>query len=226
MTQGTGASGRVIDSLLAQSEKRVLIALAGRMPPGVKPDHLTAFGVAGALVAFAGYVLSTLDANYLWLASLGLVINWFGDSLDGTLARLRKIERPRYGFFLDHTTDLVSQGLIAFGLGLTPYIRFEVACLILISYYIAAAFTFIRRIVSGTLGIAYFGVGPTEVRLGVLVLNTVMYFFPPFPVLTVPVRLSSADLVILAASVLTIVAVFAAALKEWQRLAREDPPPR
>jgi phosphatidylglycerophosphate synthase len=221
--QGIDTGGRVLNSLLAQPEKRVLTSLARGMPAGVKPDHLTAVGVAGALVAFAGYVLSVVDPNYLWLASLGLVINWFGDSLDGTLARVRKIERPRYGFFLDHTTDLASQALIAFGLGLSPYVRFDVACVVLISYYIAAAFAFVRRIVSGTLGIAYLGVGPTEVRLGILVLNASMYFFPPLPVLTVPVRLSSADLVVLAAAALTIIAVFVAALREWQRLAREDP---
>jgi phosphatidylglycerophosphate synthase len=226
MTQGTGAGGRVLDSVLAQAEKRVLIALARRMPGWVKPDHLTASGVAGALVVFAGYVLSARDPNYLWLANLGLLINWFGDSLDGTLARVRTVERPRYGFFLDHTTDLFSQAFIALGLGLSPYVRFDVACLVLIAYYIAAAFTFIRRIGSGTLGIAYLGVGPTEVRMGILVLNTVMYFFPPFPVLSAPVNLSSADLVVLVAAALTIAAVVMAAFKEWRRLAREDPPAR
>ena len=226
MTQGTSAGGRVLDSVLAQPEKRVLIALAGRMPAWVTPDHLTALGVAGAVMVFAGYVLSALDANYLWLASLGLVINWFGDSVDGTLARVRKIERPRYGFFVDHTTDLLSQALIAFGLGLSPYVRFDVACLVLISYYIAAAFTFIRRIVSGTLAIAYLGVGPTEVRAGILLLNAALYFFPPFPVLSTPVRLSSADLVVMTAAALTILAVSVAAFNEWRRLAHDDPRPR
>ena len=204
----------------------MLVALAVRMPPWVKPDHLTAIGVFGALTVFLGYVLSRNHPAYLWLASLGVLINWFGDSLDGTLARVRRIERPRYGFFLDHTTDLFSQSLVALGLGLSPFVRFDVACLVLIAYLVAAAFTFIRRIASGSLGIAFLGVGPTEVRVGIVLLNIMMFFFPPFLVLSVPVRLSSADLAILVSSAATIVAVLVAAFREWRRLAREDPPPR
>jgi archaetidylinositol phosphate synthase len=226
MRQGTSAGTRVNDSVLALWEKRALIALAGRMPAWVNPDQLTALGVAGAVLTFLAYILSQNHAAFLWIASLGIAINWFGDSLDGTLARVRKIERPRYGFFLDHTTDLLSQSLVALGLGLSPYVRFDIACLVLIAYLIAAAFTFVRRIVSGSLAIALLGVGPTEVRVGIVVLNTVMFFWPPFPVLSAPLELSSADVVILVAAAATLAAVLVAAAREWQQLRQEDPPPR
>jgi len=91
--------------------------LVTKLPAAVKPDHLTLTGFAGALICGLAYGASWLSPALLWVASAGLIINWFGDSLDGTLARFRKIERPRYGFFIDNTTDLLSQICIFFGLG-------------------------------------------------------------------------------------------------------------
>jgi phosphatidylglycerophosphate synthase len=224
MAVEASSGSRVNDSILARIEGRVLIALAERMPAWVRPDHLTSLGVAGAVVTIVGYVLSARSAAWLWLASLGIAINWLGDSLDGTLARVRKIERPRYGFLVDHTTDLVSQALIAFGLGLSPFVRFDVACLAFIAYLLAAACAFIRRIASGTLGIAYLGVGPTEVRISILVMNALLYFIPPPLILSEPVPLNLADLAIIASSVVTVLAVLLATTAEWRRLSREDPP--
>ena len=83
--------------------------MADRLPLSLTPDHLTLIGIAGAVTASAGYFASRWSLEWLWIASAGLVINWVGDSLDGTVARLRGIQRPRYGFFVDHTSDLFSQ---------------------------------------------------------------------------------------------------------------------
>jgi len=117
------------------------------------------------------------NSNYfLWLASLGFVINWFGDSLDGTLARYRHIERPIYGFFIDHITDAVSQVMIFLGLGLTHYIRFEVACLTLIAYLLLSVLAYVRTCVVGEFRISYGKLGPTEIRVLAILLNSVMYF--------------------------------------------------
>ena len=98
---------RVNDSVLGALERPALAWMAVRLPAAVVPDHLTAFGAVGAVLTAAGYVLSRRSLSWLWLACAGLFINWLGDSLDGTLARLRHIERPRYGFFIDHTSDSV-----------------------------------------------------------------------------------------------------------------------
>jgi len=167
---------RVNDILLGPLERPALRWLAARMPAWVNPDILTGVGILGSVVIFFSYWLTNVDANFLWLASLGLVINWFGDSLDGTLARYRKIERPKYGFFVDHTVDAVSTLLVVFGLGLSPYVRFEIACLALVSYLLMSVLVYIRTYVEGVFKISYGRFGPTEVRLIIIIANTVVYF--------------------------------------------------
>ncbi|MEL6929454.1 MAG: CDP-alcohol phosphatidyltransferase family protein [Cyanobacteria bacterium J06600_6] len=103
---------RINDILLAPLEKPALQWLAARMPSWVSPDLLTLFGIFGAIVILFAYLLANWTPGFLWLASLGLIINWFGDSLDGTMARYRQIERPKYGFFVDHTVDSLNEVLI------------------------------------------------------------------------------------------------------------------
>ena len=133
---------------------------------------------------FAGYWLSNLSEVFLWLPVLGLVINWFGDSLDGTLARHRKIERPRYGFFIDHTVDSFNEVLIVLGLGLSPYVRYDIASLALIGYLLLSVLVYIQTYIEGVFKISYGKFGPTEVRVILLVLTLLMYFadFPTFSV--------------------------------------------
>jgi phosphatidylglycerophosphate synthase len=107
---------------------------------------------------------------------LGYVVNWFGDSLDGTLARYRHIERPVFGFFLDHTVDAVNEVMIFLGLGLTPYISFNVASLTLVAYLLLSVLVFVRTYVVGEFKISYGKLGPTEIRVLAILLNTGMYF--------------------------------------------------
>ncbi len=109
---------RVNDILLGPLERPALHWLAAHMPAWITPDICTLIGLGGAVMTLAGYGLSNVHPGFLWLASLGFLINWFGDSLDGTLARHRHIERPRYGYFVDHTTDAAVQVMIFLGLGL------------------------------------------------------------------------------------------------------------
>ena len=168
---------RVNDILLGPLERPALHWLAAHMPAWVSPDICTAIGVLGALLAMISYELSNINPNYLWLASLGFFINWFGDSLDGTLARYRHIERPRYGYYIDHTIDVVCQVMIFLGLGLTPYISFNIACLALISYLLLSVLVYIRTYVVGEFRISYGKLGPTESRAIAVLLNTAMYFF-------------------------------------------------
>jgi len=167
-TQTNGTVVRIQQSWLAADERVLLVAIATRLPRWVKPDHLTILGIGGALLCGVGYAGSTLSPLCLWLSVLGLIVNWFGDSLDGSLARVRRIERPHYGYFVDHASDVISQVLIFLSLGFSPHLRFSTACLLLMSYWLAALFTFIRTIATSVFQISYFGVGPTEIRLALL----------------------------------------------------------
>lgn len=168
---------RINDILLGPLERPALQWLAARMPEWMTPDMLTAIGTLGAFVIFSGYVLSHSHRAYLWLASFGFLINWFGDSLDGTLARYRKTERPKYGYFVDHTVDSFNEMIIILGLGLSLYMRFEIAAMILIGYLLMSIFVFISTSVTGEFRISYGMLGPTEVRVIAIALNTLIFFF-------------------------------------------------
>jgi archaetidylinositol phosphate synthase len=216
---------RLNDGLLQGLERPALRWLAVRLPPWVTPDQLTAVGLAGSAIVFIGYVLSSRDAAFVWLADVGLVVNWFGDSLDGTLARFRQIERPRYGYFIDKTTDLLTEVMFALGLGLSSFVRFEVACLALISYLLMAVFTFVKAQVSGTMLMSFGRIGPTEVRVGMVMLNAWMFFVHPRPIVVLWAPLSLTDLCVLAAAAVGFVLFLVAIRTEARRLALEDPPP-
>lgn len=167
---------RVNDILLGPLERPALRWLAAHMPAWVTPDICTIIGVLGAAGILISYALSSYNRNFLWLASVGFLVNWFGDSLDGTLARYRRIERPVYGFYIDHTVDALNETMIFLGLGLTPFIRFDIACLALIGYLLLSVLVFVRTCVVGEFKISYGRLGPTEIRVLAVLLNTVMYF--------------------------------------------------
>ena len=167
---------RVNDILLGPLERPALQWLSAHLPAWITPDACTMIGVSGALAASLGYILSNFDRNYLWLASLGFVVNWFGDSLDGTLARHRHIERHRFGFYIDHTTDTFCQAVIFLSLGLSPYVGFNVACVALIGYLMLGILAYVRTCVVGEFKISYGKLGPTEIRALAVLLNTAMYF--------------------------------------------------
>jgi len=167
---------RVNDILLGPLERPALKWLAAHMPRWINPDMLTAVGVLGAVIILLGYILSNYSRYFLWLASLGFVINWYGDSLDGTLARFRKIQRPRYGFFVDHTVDSFNETLIFIGLGLSPYVRIEIALMTLVGYLLMSILVFVRTCVLGEFKISYGKLGPTEVRIIAILTNTLVFF--------------------------------------------------
>lgn len=167
---------RVIDSVLGKLEKRVLLWLAARMPSWVVPDTLTTIGLFAAVLIFLGYALTIYDKAFLWLASFGFLLNWFGDSLDGTLARYRKIERPRYGFFVDHIIDSVDEVFVFLGIGISPYVQFELALLALVAYMLVSIYVYLATYVNGVFRISYGGIGPTETRLLAILANTFVFF--------------------------------------------------
>ena len=218
---------RVNDILLGPLERPTLRWLAAHVPAWVTPDLCTLIGVLGALGVALSYVLSIYDKTFLWFASLGFVINWFGDSLDGTLARYRYIERPMFGFFVDHTTDAFSVTVIFLGLGMTPYVSFNIACLALIAYLLLSVLVFVRTSVVGEFKISYGKLGPTEIRALAILLNIAMYFGG--------VRISSLtfgtlgqiiftpyDLMIAVIALLLLSFFLVTAIRETIRLAKEN----
>ena len=170
---------RIQTSMLAPRERRLLDVLCHRLPDWVTPDLLTAIGVFGAVVAAAGYAASNLNPGFLFLASFGLIVNWFGDSLDGSLARYRQTERHRYGFFLDHSMDAFSNLIITVGLGLSPYVGMDVALFTLVGYLMLGVFVILSNHVSGAFRLSFLGFGPTELRLLLVFFNLMMFLLGP-----------------------------------------------
>ena len=160
--------------LLAVPEARVLDWIARRLPRAVKPDHLTALGVLASIGIAAAYVLSNGDELWLWAASGLLVVHWLGDSLDGTLARVRKAERPRYGYYLDHLVDAFATAAIGIGLGLSPHMLLAVGLAIVIAYLILSINTYLETQAFGTFTLGYGRLGPTEARLLLVGVNTLL----------------------------------------------------
>lgn len=157
---------RRLDGFVSRHEKGLLEILARKLPASATPDQLTVIGFGGAVMVAVGLVLTHFaPVSGSLVALVGLLVNWFGDSLDGTLARVRNIERPRYGFFVDHMTDLAAQFLIVLGLGMSPAMRLDIAALALIGYLALSVYTLIKLHVSRSMQLSYFGVGPTEIRL-------------------------------------------------------------
>jgi archaetidylinositol phosphate synthase len=205
--------------LLAGPEARVLEWIARRLPSAVKPDHLTALGVVAAIGIAAAYVLSNGDKTWLWAASALLVIHWLGDSLDGTLARVRKAERPRYGYYLDHLVDAFATAAIGIGLGLSPHMLLAVGLAIVIAYLILSINTYLETQAFGTFTLGYGRLGPTEARLMLIGLNTALVLGAGIEVLGVSL-LDAAGIGIAAAM---IIALIARAARNLRKLAELEP---
>jgi len=165
---------RIQQNLVARIERRVLNRLCAAMPHWISPDTMTFTGMFGALLVFFGYLGSNLESNWLWLSIAGYVVHWFGDSLDGSLARFRKIERPRYGYFLDHSCDGFATMLVVVGIGLSPYVLLVVALIALAGYLLMSIHAFLSVRVLDELRLSYFNVGPTELRLILIGLTLAM----------------------------------------------------
>lgn len=166
---------------MAAGERRLLDKLCVAMPWWVTPDRLTAIGMVGSLMVFAGYVASNWAVGWLAVSLGGYALQWFGDSMDGSLARFRHIERPSYGYFLDHSCDGITVLLILGGLGLSPYIRLDVALMALVGYLLLSVHAFLSAKVTGQLNLTYLAAGPTELRLLLIGLTIAMMLLGPGP---------------------------------------------
>ncbi len=152
-------------SLLAPMEKRALIWLAHHMPAWVNSDHLTLLGFAAMLFAGLGYWFARWDRTWLVFVMVCLVLNWFGDSLDGTLARVRNRQRPRYGFYVDHMTDAFGTAFLLGGLGVSSFMSPWVALALLIVYLLLSIQSYLATYALGTFQLSFWKFSPTELRV-------------------------------------------------------------
>ncbi|MES2174295.1 MAG: CDP-alcohol phosphatidyltransferase family protein [Pseudomonadota bacterium] len=165
---------RIQQNILAVAERHLLNWLCAHMPRWVTPDMLTALGMVGAFAIFVGYAGSNWGVDWLWLAIAGYALQWFGDSLDGSLARFRHIERPSYGYFIDHSCDGLATLLILAGMGASPYIRMDVALVALAGYLLLSIHAYLSARVLGEFKLSYLAAGPTELRLLLIGLTIAM----------------------------------------------------
>ncbi len=213
---------RVNNMLLGAAERRALEWLIRRLPAWVTPDLLTLIGLGGSLIAALGYFLSSYQDGFLWLASLGIAFNWFGDSLDGTLARSNHAERPRYGFFLDHSLDVLSGFFIAVGVGLSPYVRFDLALFALAGYLLMSVSVHVRTYCTGVFWMSYGGIGTTEIRLIIILANTLVYFIGNPIVRTPLVDVTVYDLIALVVGISLLVVFVIVTAKVALELRHKD----
>jgi archaetidylinositol phosphate synthase len=211
-------------SLLAAAEKRLLIQIARHLPSFIHSDHLTALAfvsMLGAGIAFARIGVNGWAAG----AFVGcLVVNWFGDSLDGTLARVRNQQRPRYGYYVDHVIDLAGTGALLAGMAasglMTPVIAFALLAL----YFMVAAETFLGTHALGTFRVSFAGFGPTELRI-LLAAGAIKVSVDPV------VRIAGIDTLLLdfggvIAIAGLLIAFFVSAIRNGTTLYRAEPLPR
>ena len=167
---------RLHESLLARVEKRALVWMAKRLPLWVTPDLLTALGFISMVGVGLSYGMTRYGRGALWVASLLLIVNWFGDSLDGTVARVREKLRPRYGFYVDHVLDAFGTACLLIGLALSGYMSPLIACGALIAYFLLNIEVYLATYTLGTFHMSFLKVSPTELRLLLIIGNTALFF--------------------------------------------------
>jgi len=210
--------------LLARLERRFLPWLAGRLPRWVLPDDLTAVGVLSAFGICAAYQLTNESLGWLWVASALLVVQWLGDSLDGTLARVRGIQRPKYGFYLDHMVDAISTAAIGIGLGLSPFMLLSIGTLIVVAYLILSINVYLESMAFGRFRIGYGLIGPTEIRAILIILNTALALDLGLDFRIAEVQLTVLDVIGLGIAGGMIVLLLGRAFGNLRELARAEPP--
>ncbi|HET60386.1 MAG TPA: CDP-alcohol phosphatidyltransferase family protein [Chloroflexi bacterium] len=215
---------RINNTLLGGIETRIVHWFVGIAPDWVNPDMMTLIGMIGSISILAGYILSTRSPWFLWLASFGFFLNWFGDSTDGNMARLRHIERPRYGYFVDHLLDTITMLMIFLGIGFTPYVRIDVALLTLTAYLMMNIYVYVNTQVHKKFQLSFAMLGPTEGRLMFVIANIFMFFFE-FPTVTLfAIEFSYFDLYFIAWMVFLFWLFFSNVVRGIIKLYKEDPP--
>jgi archaetidylinositol phosphate synthase len=172
---------RMMGGVTANAERRLLLWIAPRLPRAIHSDHLTALALAAMGLAGAAYWLAGTHAWALWLVSVALVVNWFGDSLDGTLARVRQQQRPRFGFYIDHLVDAAGTLLLIGGMALSGYLTPMLGLGLIAAYYLLMIEIYLATHCLGEFRMSVFRVGATELRIFLIAGNAATFFLHPSP---------------------------------------------
>ena len=194
--ENTKQAERIQTSIINGAERKALNWLAAHMPEWVTSDMLTVVGIVGAALIGAGFILSDCNINWLWLSSFGLLVNWFGDSLDGSLARYRNTQRPIYGYYLDHTVDCINMTFMFAGVGLSGLARMDLALFAYLIYTFMIVNVSINAHLKSEFKLTYAKLGPTEFRIIVVILNTLLIFIEPLREIAVPANLLGHSMVL------------------------------
>ena len=231
MSEEQKQAARIQTSILNPLEKKALVWLAERMPSWVSSDLLTFVGFIGSLVMATGYALSNLNLHWLWLSCLGLLFNWFGDSLDGSLARVRNTQRKTYGFFIDHNVDVINEAIMFIGVGCSPLVNMSFAMMALVAYFMISIYVFIDCHLKGEMRLTYGGLGPTEFRLVLFIVNVCFIYIPWLSEWKQPVTLFHNDFMVgifdyiaVAATLVILVAYVVSFFRDLRYYAKIDPP--
>jgi phosphatidylglycerophosphate synthase len=167
---------RLHHAVSAGAEKRLLVSIARRLPTWINPDHLTVIGLLALVAAGAGYWYASVNDAGLWLVIVCLAVNWFGDSLDGTLARVRNQQRPRYGFYVDHICDGLGTIALVCGMAVSEYLSWVVASAILIAYLMLCIEVYLATYAVREFRVSFLGFGPTELRIVIAIGNLALLY--------------------------------------------------
>jgi archaetidylinositol phosphate synthase len=171
-------AARLQKSILAGPEKRMLIWMAERTPSWINPDHLTLLGFAAQIITGASYAMAGSNQWWLIIAAGFLVLNWFGDSMDGTLARVRHKQRPRYGFYVDHMLDSIGAVVLMIGLALSGYMSPAIAIGLLILFLLLSIQSYLATYTLGEFRMSFWSFGPTELRVLLVLGNLAVLRWP------------------------------------------------
>jgi archaetidylinositol phosphate synthase len=174
---------RIHESFLAAQEKRLLMVLAKRAPAWINSDHLTILGFVSQCLAGVCYALARFHPDALLVGIVFLALNWLGDSLDGTLARVRNRQRPRYGFYVDHVADSIAALFLMGGMALSGYVHPGIAIEMLIAFLLLSIEAYLATYTLNSFQLSHFSLGPTEIRVLLVIGNLVLLWHPTVKIL-------------------------------------------
>lgn len=223
---GNENAERIQTSLLNSLEKKALTCIAKHTPAWVTSDMCTYFGLVAAILYAAFCWLAEVNVNFFWASSFCLIMNWAGDSLDGTMARVRNTQRPKYGFFIDHTIDALTTCLFCLGLGLSPLMKLSISLFIMGGYLCMSIYTYLSTIIIGKFRLTYAKLGPTEMRL-IIIAVCILYIYLPLD--NIHLKIANLELTVydcigaIVAALLYLTYILSMA-KDLKSLAKIDPP--
>lgn len=209
-------------AITARGEEKLKEIICPRIPQWMGPDHLTLIGIIGMIIVSVGFPLGFVNRYYLGLVPLGLIINWFGDSFDGSIARYRKRTRPNYGYYIDKMVDAIVVIIFAAGLGLSGFVKIEIALLLSCMYLTFMLNVDLLTYVKGINKNSFGWFGPTEMRIVGIVVAIVMFFLPVQTYDIYGYLLSQYDIVVFVLSALMFLVLIIDIIKNGLKLHRED----